>query len=538
MIIRSWLHATAVAAMVCSVMIGLSIPAAGAQQGRDLRLGATVLVRTQQGDRRGGGIIVGAKPADAANTRRYYILTAMHVSGAAGEIRVQAHPEAHVPHRARVFRVAPELDVALLELDVDASRFQAPAAPSIPVALSPGPNQPIQVVGHVGGFWREAASSTRASTNADPRVFHITYVAGEVDVGSSGGSVFDGSGRLLGMVTSRSAADPASVRVVGIPVLAELVRGWGLDPNLLVPPEKQLLLQLDQPQRVADLLGNMSPDQRDSRGSTALMLAAQRGLVPTMQALLRSGAAAGAQDQEGQTALFYAASAGSLRAVEVLLAAGADPNHRNESGETPLFAAVGAMAFSPERPAIVEHLLQRGANPNLTARFNRTALIAAARSESVSHLPPSQHSEAAGKLLASKADPNQRYERPGHDDHGRTALHWAAGQGFPDTMRVLLQYGARVDATDEAGSTPLMQVAAAEPSYDHSGIGSPSCWDGPDLGAIKARMLLEAKADPNLRDKQGRTAKDLVAARTGTTPGAMRCRKCMLDTLEGRPCRN
>jgi hypothetical protein len=40
--------------------------------------------------------------------------------------------------------------------------------------------------------------------------------------------------------------------------------------------------------------------------------------------------------------------------------------------------------------------------------------------------------------------------------HGQTGLHWAAGGGHVETVGVLLDRNARVDATDEEwGATPL-----------------------------------------------------------------------------------
>jgi hypothetical protein len=50
-------------------------------------------------------------------------------------------------------------------------------------------------------------------------------------------------------------------------------------------------------------------------------------------------------------------------------------------------------------------------------------------------------------FLAKGADPNAAYA------HGLTALMWAAGYGKVETMRALIDAGARIDAKDDRGKT-------------------------------------------------------------------------------------
>ena len=50
------------------------------------------------------------------------------------------------------------------------------------------------------------------------------------------------------------------------------------------------------------------------------------------------------------------------------------------------------------------------------------------------------------------------------DEFGRTALHHAADGGAEEAVALLLARGARVDATDDYGTTPLMLACAAEPA--------------------------------------------------------------------------
>lgn len=42
------------------------------------------------------------------------------------------------------------------------------------------------------------------------------------------------------------------------------------------------------------------------------------------------------------------------------------------------------------------------------------------------------------------------------DEEQRTPLHWAAGMGHADVAAVLLKEGAKLEAADSKGNTPLM----------------------------------------------------------------------------------
>jgi hypothetical protein len=52
-------------------------------------------------------------------------------------------------------------------------------------------------------------------------------------------------------------------------------------------------------------------------------------------------------------------------------------------------------------------------------------------------------------LIAAGSDPNATYA------HSLTALMWAAGYGHTETVRALLDAGARADFRDDRGKTAL-----------------------------------------------------------------------------------
>ena len=74
---------------------------------------------------------------------------------------------------------------------------------------------------------------------------------------------------------------------------------------------------------------------------------------------------------------------------------------------------------------------------------------------------------------------------------GWAPLHYAATKGHLDVMNVLLENHAYIDAASPNGTTPLMMAAM---------YGTPS--------AVK--LLLEAGADPSLKNIQGLTAIDFA----------------------------
>ena len=86
------------------------------------------------------------------------------------------------------------------------------------------------------------------------------------------------------------------------------------------------------------------------------------------------------------------------------------------------------------------------------------------------------------KLIERGADVNKP---------GWAPLHYAATRGHIDVMNILLEKHAYIDAASPNGSTPLMMAAL---------YGTPS--------AVK--LLLEAGADPSLKNMQGLTAIDFA----------------------------
>jgi ankyrin repeat protein len=80
-------------------------------------------------------------------------------------------------------------------------------------------------------------------------------------------------------------------------------------------------------------------DQNDSRGQTALSLAAENGHVEVVTMLLKVQANIEVQDKYGQAPLIYATENGHVDVVNVLLKAQANIEVQDEYGRAPLIYA-------------------------------------------------------------------------------------------------------------------------------------------------------------------------------------------------------
>ena len=90
--------------------------------------------------------------------------------------------------------------------------------------------------------------------------------------------------------------------------------------------------------------------------------------------------------------------------------------------------------------SLVESMLQEGVPVDCVDRFDRTALIHAARSN---------RTDVIRLLLQKGADVNKR------DRFGRTPVHYAAWDNSTEAIAMLIEHGASINITDDYGDKPI-----------------------------------------------------------------------------------
>jgi uncharacterized protein len=273
------------------------------------------------------------------------------------------------------------------------------------------------------------------------------------------------------------------------------------------------------PARPAAASGNGIIRQRalptPNGGITPLLFAIRDGNVPMMRLLLDHGADLGQSSGNHTTPLLIALLNGQVGIATELLNRGADPNAADDYHRAALFAAIDLRNFNHEKYGdlptdgrdpldLIKALLKKGADPNLKTdtvpvhglmQFDaswvnfdgETPFVRAALSGDI---------EVMRLLLASGADPNiatvqgttalmaaaginwipgQTFTRSEADyveavklclerdapvnasnTLGLTAMHGAANRGWTSIMQILAEHGAKIDAKDKEGRTPMV----------------------------------------------------------------------------------
>lgn len=318
-------------------------------------------------------------------------------------------------------------------------------------------------------------------------------------------------------------------REAGLVAIARRLLALGADPNLRFPwrhhevhrPVLWGAVMVVRSLQLAEALLDAGADPSDG---VTLTLAASAGDVPALDLLLAHGADVnrpwatdgsvplyailhwartadgvrwllehGADPDavfapNGETPLHVAAASWDVWLVEELVTRGADPRRPRADGRTPYAVA----ALNGNR-AVADWLRAHGAPDDLSpidrlvaacSRGDRAAVDAtlARHPELPAAIAPEHYAAlytaaerndtaALDAMLACGFDPN----RP-DDSIGKTALHAAAMEGWPDAVRVLLAHGAAVTVRDrEFKATPLIWAAegarTGRAGRDHAAVG-------------------------------------------------------------------
>ena len=246
--------------------------------------------------------------------------------------------------------------------------------------------------------------------------------------------------------------------------VAELLRGHGASEATEADRRLAGAVRRGQLEETrAALEAGANPNASAHFGGPVLLDAIRTGPPEAVRLLLEAGARH-PQDPLGYSGLHLAVSQQRFDVAEVLLKFGVDSI---EVGLVTGAASAGATSW-------VARFVDAGNDPS---EENGAPLRAAARNGA---------SEVVGQLLELGVDPNAP------DPYHRIPLGQAAAFGHLESLRILLEGGARVDGLPGHWS-PLM-------SATHAG------------NADLVRLLLEHDADPHLFTPDGQSLRELAAA--------------------------
>ncbi|MEC8063437.1 MAG: ankyrin repeat domain-containing protein [Pseudomonadota bacterium] len=188
-----------------------------------------------------------------------------------------------------------------------------------------------------------------------------------------------------------------------------------------------------------------------------LLWCCMRGIAEHVLRLIELNTNVNVIDENGETALMYACKEGHERVVSMLLLAHADFNAIDKNGSTALMYACG---------------WGQGQG----------------------------HEAVVSQLINVKPDINAK------DSNGKTALMQACMTGRIVIVSRLIEAGSDMDVTDNDGSTALMIACYFGFSPVHQPIGMKFFTHYDDDPRIIVKQLIEAGADVNASDKNGKTA--------------------------------
>ena len=207
---------------------------------------------------------------------------------------------------------------------------------------------------------------------------------------------------------------------------------------------------LDDLRKLVDTGGDVNRVSPDKRRDSPLQAAVWRDDLEMAAFLLDRGADLHDRGDYDSEVLFIASTCTySSRMTELLLRSGADPNATDRDGCTPLYDVARTYRLD-----VLETLIRGGADVNFRAPDESTPLHSAVRN----------------------TDPESR------------------------AIRILVKHGAKLDAQDRQGFTPL-----------HTAMERTM--------ATAATTLLDLGADPTIRDQEGRTPDQLVSESVKFDPG-------------------
>lgn len=230
-------------------------------------------------------------------------------------------------------------------------------------------------------------------------------------------------------------------------------------------------------------------ESRDDGGNTPLLLAVPAGLRDNTKLLLDAGADVKAVNARGATVAHMLAYSDDPKMFDLVLAHRPPLDRPDREGKTPMMQALEYLNL-----ACVRALHERGVAfppPSATESGYPYSL----------YLAESSRVELLKYLIAEGVAIDWR--DTSDFIPGKTLLHEAAWRGNARSVALLTKAGAKVDARDERGRTPLLLMLELAPAV---------LAREPEETLEVTKLLLAAGADPLAKGGAGKDALDLAAA--------------------------
>lgn len=251
----------------------------------------------------------------------------------------------------------------------------------------------------------------------------------QVAVGSGNGNVY-----LFGAQGELLPGLKVSPDVIALATLA----GSGSQDSLIALTSSGIVCYQWNPDKPAGKPVLPEQDKTDNDfPETPFVRAVQQNRLAEVRTLLEQGADPNTKNSQGSPVLVVAANRGFTEMAQLLLEKGAKVDARRKDGDTALLVALGA-----QHDAIALLLIQKGADVNtkyLMDGIEFSVLLSAVMDD---------QAEVVEALLKAGASVDFTERQL-----GRTALFWT---DKVEIARMLLDHGAKVDARDWTGNTPLM----------------------------------------------------------------------------------
>jgi ankyrin repeat protein len=246
-------------------------------------------------------------------------------------------------------------------------------------------------------------------------------------------------------------------------------------------------------------------DARDSYGQTALQRAAQDGQEVIVKTLIKNGADVRVKSNRGETMLHSAASGGNKAVVQLFIDEGVDVRAEEEAGYTALhFAAAGGYGSE----SVMRVLVDNGAHIEAKDYEGRTALHLAVSLSCGQDIGPESNRDTEADVKANKSSNwTPRHITTRREQMDRVLKIYARllehSKGLSErqtfrkmrvpqvaTTKALLDFGASVESKDNHGFTALHYAAS--------------------LGREAVVRLLVSKGNPETKSTGGFTALHLA----------------------------